>query len=149
MQELLRDVVLRDVAARHRLRETRHVMNLVLFLLGHTGQPLSFQRLTKNLAIPTVGQTSRYVEFLQDAYLLFSVPRHSDDPLMRGRLVAAARLGSQALGLARSDGDAIRLTPFGYDRYHDLERIVTYSLIEPLWAEMMAEHDETESERVA
>ncbi len=33
------------------------------------------------------------------------------------------------------------LTPRGFDCYHDLERWVTYHLIEPLWAEMLAEHD--------
>jgi oxygen-independent coproporphyrinogen-3 oxidase len=33
------------------------------------------------------------------------------------------------------------LTPRGFDRYHDLERSVTYRLIEPLWAQMLAEHD--------
>jgi oxygen-independent coproporphyrinogen-3 oxidase len=37
--------------------------------------------------------------------------------------------------------DAVVLTPSGYDRYHDLERWVTYHLIEPLWAEMMKEHE--------
>jgi menaquinone C8-methyltransferase len=50
------------------------------------------------------------------------------------------------LGLARASGwltpttDGLRLTPRGYDRYHDLERAVTYHLIEPLWAELMTEH---------
>jgi len=33
-----------------------------------------------------------------------------------------------------------RLGPRGLDRYHDLERWVTYHLIEPLWAQMLAEH---------
>lgn len=33
-----------------------------------------------------------------------------------------------------------QLTATGYDRYHDLERWVTYRLIEPLWAQMLAEH---------
>jgi predicted AAA+ superfamily ATPase len=77
LQELLRDIVQRDIAARHRVRETRHVMNLALFLLAHTGQPFSRQGLTRSLAIPTVPQTSRYLEYLEDAYLLFSVPRFS------------------------------------------------------------------------
>ena len=77
LQELLRDIVQRDIAVRHRLRETRHVMNLALFLLANTGQPLSMQSLTKGLAIPTVGQTSRYLEYLEDAYLIFSVPKFS------------------------------------------------------------------------
>ncbi len=33
-----------------------------------------------------------------------------------------------------------RLGADGLDRYHDLERWVTYHLIEPLWAEMLTEH---------
>ncbi len=84
LQELLRDIIHRDVAARHGLRETRHVMNLLLFLLANTGQPFSLQRLTKNLAIPTVTQTSQYAEFLQDAYLLFAVPKYSASFKQRG-----------------------------------------------------------------
>ena len=86
LQQLLRDIVERDIAQRHHLREARHVMNLILFLLANTGQPLSFQRLTKSLAIPTVAQTSRYIEFLQDAYLLFAVPKFS--PSFKQRVVA-------------------------------------------------------------
>lgn len=77
LQELLRDIVQRDVAQRHGLRETRHVMNLVLHLYSTPGQAVSFQRLAKVLAIPAVGQVSRYVEFLQDAYLLVAVPKFS------------------------------------------------------------------------
>lgn len=34
-----------------------------------------------------------------------------------------------------------RLGPRGLDAYHDLERWVTYHLIEPLWAQMLAEHE--------
>ncbi len=32
------------------------------------------------------------------------------------------------------------LLPRGFDAYHDLERWVTYHLIEPLWSEMLEEH---------
>ncbi len=32
------------------------------------------------------------------------------------------------------------LSSRGFDRFHDLERWVTYHLIEPLWAEMLADH---------
>lgn len=43
--------------------------------------------------------------------------------------------------LAPATQDACHgLTPRGFDCYHDLERWVTYHLIEPLWAEMLAEH---------
>jgi hypothetical protein len=86
LQELLRDVVQRDVALRHGVRETRHLMNLALFLLANTGRPLSLQSLTKGLAVPAVGQTARYVEYLEDACLLLSLPKFS--PSFRKRVVA-------------------------------------------------------------
>ena len=52
---------------------------------------------------------------------------------------AAAGLG-RALGLAEGGAGHLALTRRGFDRYHDLERRVTYRFIEPLWEEMMAEH---------
>jgi len=121
LQELLRDVVQRDVAARHGLRETRHVMNLLLFLLANTGQPFSFQTLTKNLAVPTVGQTSRYVEFLQDAYLLFAVPKFSGS--FKQRVVAPAKYYAIDNGLRRANSPQVQP-----DIGHRLENAVALHL---------------------
>ena len=86
LRELLRDVVQRDIVSRHALRETRHLMNLALHLLAHTGQPLSLQSLAKGLAIPSVAQASRYVEYLQDAWLVLAVPKFS--PSFKQRVVS-------------------------------------------------------------
>ncbi|HEX5772028.1 MAG TPA: radical SAM protein, partial [Nocardioidaceae bacterium] len=55
----------------------------------------------------------------------------------------AARMGLAPLrfgGLVADVPGGCRLTGKGFDRYHDLERWVTYQLIEPLWAEMLTEH---------
>ena len=52
---------------------------------------------------------------------------------------AASGLGRGLGWLERGDG-RLALTGRGFDRYHDLERWVTYRFIEPLWAEMMGEH---------
>ncbi|MCB0162275.1 MAG: hypothetical protein KDD83_29260, partial [Caldilineaceae bacterium] len=41
--------------------------------------------------------------------------------------------------MTRQDG-GFQLTATGRNRYHDLERWVTYRFIEPLWTEMMQEH---------
>lgn len=121
LQELLRDVVLRDVTGRHGLRGSRHVMTLLLLLFANTGQPFSFQRLTKNLAIPTVGQTSRYVELLEDAYLLFPVPKHATS--YRQRVVAPARYYAVDNGLRRANSP--QLQP---DLGHRLENAVALHL---------------------
>ena len=101
LQELLRDIVQRDIAIRHGLRETRHLMNLALFLLAHTGQPFSMQTLTKSLGIPAVAQTSRYLEYLHDAYLLMPLPKFSAS--FRRRVVAPNKYYAVDNGLRRAN----------------------------------------------
>jgi hypothetical protein len=101
LRELLRDVVQRDIASRHALRTTRHLMNVTLFLLANTGQPFSLQHLTKALAVPTVPQTSRAVEQLQDAYLLFAVQKWSSS--FKQRVVAPAKYYAVDNGLRRAN----------------------------------------------
>ncbi len=76
-------------------------MNLALFLLANTGQPHSFQTLTRTLAVPTVGQTSRYVEHLKDAYLLLTVPKFSMS--FKRRVVAPAKYYAIDNGLRRAN----------------------------------------------
>jgi uncharacterized protein len=105
----------------HRLRETRHVMNLALFLLANTGQPMSMQGLTKSLAIPTVPQTSRYLQYLEDAYLLFAVPKFS--PSFKKRVVAPHKYYAIDNGLRQANSP--QLTP---DLGHRLENAVFLAL---------------------
>jgi len=101
LRELLRDVIHRDIASRHGMREVRHLMNLVLFIMANTGQPFSLQRLTKTLAVPTVSQTSRYIEYLQDSYLVMSLPKFS--PSFRKRIVSPPKYYSVDNGLRRAN----------------------------------------------
>ena len=121
LQTLLRDIVQRDVAARHGLRDTRHVMNLALFLLANTGQALSLQTLTKALAVPTVGQTSRYVAHLIDAYLFFAVPRYASS--VKQRVVAPPKYYAIDNGLRRAN--SVQAQP---DVGHRLENAVALHL---------------------
>lgn len=121
LQLLLRDIIERDITQRHHLREARHVMNLALFLLANTGRPLSLQSLTKALAIPTVHQTSRYLEFLQDAYLLFAVPKFSAS--FKQRVVVPNKYYAIDNGLRRANSP--NLTP---DIGHRLENAVFLAL---------------------
>ena len=121
LRELLRDIVQRDITARHGLRETRHVMNLALFLLANTGQPLSMQGLTKGLRIPSVAQTGRYLEYLQDSYLLFAVPKFN--PSFRKRVITPNKYYAIDNGLRRVNSP--QTTP---DAGHRLENAVFLAL---------------------
>jgi oxygen-independent coproporphyrinogen-3 oxidase len=81
------------------------------------------------------------------AYRLFwqaytgHIPIDEDDRLLThpvaSLLTRVARLG----GWLQSEDGSLALTPDGYNGYNDLERWVTYHLIEPLWGELMHEHE--------
>lgn len=60
-----------------------------------------------------------------------------------GSVSTAVRLTLSPLawmGLLTRESGVLELTPRGFDVYHDLERLVTYQFIEPLWGEMLREH---------
>jgi len=66
-----------------------------------------------------------------------------------GRTLAAGFVQTlRYAGLLRGSGDELFLTRRGYDRYHDLERWVTYRFIEPLWAELMQEHRDARADGI-
>jgi len=56
------------------------------------------------------------------------------------RVVAPLCRALQRTGHLELAGGRLHLTERGYDRYHDLERWVTYHLIEPLWEDLLQEH---------
>jgi oxygen-independent coproporphyrinogen-3 oxidase len=57
-----------------------------------------------------------------------------------GRIVRPLLWALRLLGYLELRNGRVCLTERGFDRYHDLERWVTYQLIEPLWEEMLEEH---------
>ena len=131
LRELARNIVQRDVAARHGLRDTRGVMNILLFLFTNTGMPLSLQTLAKILAIPSVTRVSQYVAFLQDAYLLFVVPRFSMS--FKQRIVAPPKYYAIDNGMRRVN--SLQTTP---DKGRRLENAVALEMLrrkmEPCYA---------------
>lgn len=80
---------------------SRPLMTLALHLLAHTGQPLSLQALTKGLAMPSVAQTGRLVEYLQDAWLLLAVPRFSTK--FKQRIISPPKYYAVDPGLAAAN----------------------------------------------
>jgi predicted AAA+ superfamily ATPase len=101
LRELLRDVVQRDIVSRHSLRAVRPLMTLALHLIAHSGQPLSLQALSKGLALPSAAQVGRFVEYLQDAWLLLAVPRFSASH--RQRVISPPKYYAVDTGLAAAN----------------------------------------------
>jgi uncharacterized protein len=101
LRELLRDIIYRDIAERHQIRQSRHLMSVALYVMANIGQPASFHKLAKSLNIPTVGQVSRYCEYLEDAYLIFGLPKF--EPSVKKRVVAPRKYYTIDNGLRQAN----------------------------------------------
>lgn len=96
LQGLLKDIVLRDIAVRHGIRNTHTLMDITLHLLTNTGKETSYNSLRKTFGIGSANTVSDYLSWLEDAYLVFLLPRFSWSPknsMMNPRKVYAIDTG--------------------------------------------------------
>jgi predicted AAA+ superfamily ATPase len=77
LQLLLKDIVLRDIAIRYSIRNTKTLMDLTLHLISNIGKEITHSRLRKIFDIGSTNSVSDYLAWLEDSYLLFYLPRFS------------------------------------------------------------------------
>jgi len=77
LQLLLKDIVLRDVAIRYGIKNTKTLMDLTLYLLSNVGAECTYNSLSKALNIPSANTVLNYLTWLEDSYVLFFLPKFS------------------------------------------------------------------------
>lgn len=77
LQNLLKDIVFRDIAIRYGIKNTKTLMNITLFLISNVGKEMSFNSLKKIFDVGSATTVSDYLSWLEDSYLIFFLPRFS------------------------------------------------------------------------
>lgn len=77
LQNLLKDVVLRDIAIRHGVKNTKTLMDITLFLISNIDKEFSFNNIRNVFNVGSVTSVSEYLSWLEDAYVLFYLPKFS------------------------------------------------------------------------
>jgi predicted AAA+ superfamily ATPase len=77
LQTLLRDIVLRDIAIRYGIKNSKTLMDLTLYLISNIGKEVSYNNLKKTFNIGSANSVSDYLTWLEDTYVLFYLPRFS------------------------------------------------------------------------
>jgi len=77
MQNLLKDIVFRDIAIRYGIRNTDSLMDISLYMLSNIGKEFSFNSLRKTFSLGSANTVSDYLSWLGDSYLLFYLPKFS------------------------------------------------------------------------
>ena len=80
LQNLLKDIVFRDIAIRYSIRNTTSLMDISLYLLSNIGKEISFNNLRKTFSVGSANTVSDYLSWLADAYLLFFLPDSAGRP---------------------------------------------------------------------
>lgn len=77
LQNLFKDIVLRDVAIRYSVRNTKTLVDIALFLLSNIGKETTYNRIKNIFQVGSANSVMDYLNWLEDAYLLYFLNRFS------------------------------------------------------------------------
>ena len=77
LQQLFRDIIYRDIIVRHGIRNANLMVEIALFLISNAAKEYSLNGIKKAFGVGSANSVANYVQWLEDAYLLFSVPKFS------------------------------------------------------------------------
>ena len=75
LQNLLSDILIRDIAVRYSIRNVKVLKEMAVFLLSNIGKEFSFQSLRKIFGLGAVSTVIEYISMYEECYLLFTIPR--------------------------------------------------------------------------
>ena len=80
LEELLNDIIYRDIVVRYHLRDHVPIRALAAYLLGHVGSRVSPSRLKDSVHVSSASTMLEYFGYLEETYLLRRLPRFADSP---------------------------------------------------------------------
>lgn len=75
---LFDSILLKDVAQRHKVRNTSDLYNLATYLLSNFCNPISSNELAVELGLSSVATTKKFCDYLAEPYLFFYLPRFNN-----------------------------------------------------------------------
>lgn len=78
LSTLFDSILLKDVAQRHKVRNTTDLYNLASYLLSNFCNPISANELAGELGLSSVATTKKFCDYLNEPYLFFYLPRFNN-----------------------------------------------------------------------
>lgn len=97
LSQIYQDVLIKDLIVRFRIKESKAFRELGLYLLSNISSLVSFNNLQKILGIKSVMSVKNYFEHLEEAYLLFNVPKF--DYSLRKQMINNKKIYAVDMGL--------------------------------------------------
>ena len=78
LSTLFDSILLKDIAKRHKVRNTTDLYNLATYLLSNFCNPVSANDLASELGFSSVTTTKKFCDYLTEPYLFFYLPRFNN-----------------------------------------------------------------------
>ena len=78
LSTLFDSILLKDIAQRHKVRNTNDLYNLATYLLSNFCNPISANELASELGMSSVATTKKFCDYLNEPYLFFYLPRFNN-----------------------------------------------------------------------
>lgn len=118
LSELFNDILQRDIAIRHGVRDILSLRKIAAYLLGNTGNLVSANKLRQIIGIKTTATVLEYFSYLEDACMVAFVPRFSHSLKVQNvnpRKCFAADTGLiNAVSFPRNESKGRMLETFAY-----------------------------------
>ncbi|MBI5223248.1 ATP-binding protein [Candidatus Micrarchaeota archaeon] len=76
LAQLLGDIVQKDIIKRYQIRKPDELLTVIKFLIRNTARKITYSGVSKNFAIKSEKTIQKYLNYLQDTYLLFQVNKY-------------------------------------------------------------------------
>lgn len=101
LQELFKDIIIRDIVVRHKLRSVKTIQEMALYLLTNIGREFSYHGLGKMFGLGSTSSAVSFVSYFEDSYLLFTVPKF--DYSLKKQLVNPKKVYSVDNGISNTN----------------------------------------------
>ena len=96
------DIITKDILLRHKITKTDELKKLSRYLITNVAQEHTYSRLARTFDIKNVSTVSKWVGFLEDAFLIFPVEKF--DYKLKQQFIAPKKIYCIDTGLAASVG---------------------------------------------
>jgi len=72
---VLEDILIRDIAVRHGIRDVNSLQRLTLYLISNIGKLVTANRLKSLIGVGSTNTITEYLSYLEDSYLVHFIPK--------------------------------------------------------------------------
>lgn len=121
LEELLSDILIRDISVRHGIRNLKTLKLMAIYLLTNVGKEFSYNSLKETFKLGSINSVISFISYFEDSYLLFTVPKF--DFSFKKQIVSPKKVYSIDNGISN-----INSASFSEDLGRMLENLVFITL---------------------